>query len=380
MNIALISRGIPNSFYPTHGIFELDQASALVKAGHDVKMLVVDMRSIRRWRHWGYSRVDRDGVDCHIISIPLGRVSHSLYCSIGAKALERLYNKAYKNGEKPDIIHAHFTRQGRMAANLAQKHKLPLVITEHYSVMNQEHIQPDLLKMAKEAYSAADRVIAVSSALKNSIMEKTGIDSIVIPNIVDTDMFCPADKPKKNKEIFTFVSAAHFIKRKRMDLLVSAFAEFYKKYPGSRLVVFGGGQEEDKIRSLVSENKLEDVVILRGLVGREEIAEEYKKSDAFALLSANETFGVVYIEALAAGMPVIATKCGGPDEFMCEDFGYYIDVDNKEQAVNAMIGLYENYDNYSSEKISETIRKMFSPEAISKQLTDIYKNVIERRL
>ena len=377
MKVAIICRGIPDSLNLMHGIFEMDQAAALSAAGVEVKVLAVDLRSVRRWRHWGYSHIERNGVDCHIMSIPVGKAPHSVICSIGASALKRLYKRAYKNGEKPDVLHAHFTRQGKMAAKLAKKEKLPLVITEHSSEMNKEQISASLLKTAKEAYSAADILIAVGAPLKKSIFEKTGKESVVVPNIVDTGLFKPNTEKQKNKELFTFVSVGGLIPRKRMDMLISAFSAVHAKHPQTELVIFGRGAEEERLRSQIESLRLNDSVHLKGLVSREEIAAQFQNSDAFVLLSQRETFGVAYIEALAAGLPVVATKCSGPEDFMKEDFGFLIDVNNEEQAVRAMTEVLERIDDFSSESISAQIKAQFSGESVSRQLIELYRQVAE---
>ena len=379
MKVAIVTRGIPDSQNLMNGIFEMDQAKALVKAGVEVKLLVVDLRSVRRKRKFGLSKVKQNGVDCYIISVPLGIAPYSVFCKVGTKALKKLYNYAYPDGEKPDLIHAHFTRQSAMAAQLAKETGLPLIVTEHSSDINKEEISDSLLKIAKKAYSSADKVIAVSNPLKKSIKEKTGVNSVVIPNIVDTDIFKPNEGIKEPEDCFKFVSVGGLIKRKRMDLLISAFGRIHKQYPDTRLVIFGRGAERDMLESLITSSGLDGSVELRGLVTRDEIAAQYQKADCFALLSERETFGVAYIEALAAGLPVVATKCSGPEDFMKEEFGCLIDINDENQAVGAMELLYKNIDKYSPDNISKEIKATFSPESVSESVIKIYREVLENR-
>jgi Glycosyltransferase len=359
-----------------YGIFEFDQAKALVAVGVNVKFLAVDLRSIRRWRHFGLSKEIRSGVECYKISIPVGIAPQFLLCKIGTVALKRLYQYAYDDELKPDLIHAHFTIQGYMAAELAKEINVPLVITEHSSEMNKEKIRNSLLKIAIDAYSAAKTVIAVGTPLSKSIKEKTGKECIVIPNIVDVSIFGKCVRRHTAGKEFTLVSVGGLIKRKHMDLLISAFAKVHKQIKNTRLIIFGQGKEELALRSMIADAGLQKNVMLEGLVPREKIAATYEIADAFVLLSERETFGVAYIEALAAGLPVVATKCQGPEDFMCDEFGYLIDTNDEAQAVDAMIAICERIHEYSPEKISNLIKTRYSPETIAGELIAVYAAAI----
>lgn len=74
MNVLIIARGYPTNKYKMNGIFEFDQAKALVEAGHNVFYAAIDLRSLRRWRKWGIERKSIDGVNIYAINIPCGRI------------------------------------------------------------------------------------------------------------------------------------------------------------------------------------------------------------------------------------------------------------------------------------------------------------------
>ena len=94
------------------------------------------------------------------------------------------------------------------------------------------------------------------------------------------------------------------------------------------------------------------------------------------LASRSETFGVAYIEAMAAGLPVIATRCGGPEDFVTEENGILISVDDVQALTDAMEYMILHRNEYDSTKISENTRRQFAPETIAAQLTEIYKEVL----
>ena len=121
-----------------------------------------------------------------------------------------------------------------------------------------------------------------------------------------------------------------------MDLTIEAFIDAFKGSDKVFLTIFGEGPERQKLEELVRINKMEKQIKLMGMQSRKVIADYLKECDCFVLASQTETFGVVYIEAMASGLPVIATKCGGPESFVNEENGVLIPVDNKDALVTAM--------------------------------------------
>ena len=115
---------------------------------------------------------------------------------------------------------------------------------------------------------------------------------------------------------------------------------------------------------------------MTGRINREKIATHLMKSHCFVLASEAETFGVVYIEALACGLPVIATKCKGPEDFINETNGFLIDVNELGQLIGAMRMMLNSYSQFNSSDISENAISQFSQEAVAKKLTHVYENVL----
>ena len=376
MKVLIVSRGLPQPDNPTFGIFELDQAKALTKQGIDVIFFAVDLRSIRRKRKYGIVKTLYDGIECYTISVPLGNVPPSIFCPVGSVALKYLFNRVFKHStEYPDIIHAHFHRQGYMAAELSKVTGIPLVITEHSSDMEKEVVDPKLLKYASDGYRRAKKVIAVSKSLAKRLYENTGVKCTVINNIVDTALFVPQQK-KQESNSFHFISVGRLEEPKKVEDLIAAFANECMKNTNVQLDIYGAGAKMTLAKELIEKNELQSKIHLMGAVDRNEVAIALRKADCFILLSNSETFGVAYIEALASGIPVIATRCGGPEEFMKEQYGLLIDKGSIEQAENAILYMCDNIQNYNGVAISAQIRKRFSPETIAKQLIAVYEGIV----
>ena len=103
---------------------------------------------------------------------------------------------------------------------------------------------------------------------------------------------------------------------------------------------------------------------------------EFNKCDIFVLPSRHESFGIVYIEALAMGRPIIATKCGGPEMIVNDLNGLLINTDNIDSLSKAIIYMYHNYQKYSNEIIREDFMHRFSKESTVQKYKKIYKEVI----
>lgn len=374
MKVFVVSKGMPTEKYPLNGIFEFDQAKALARVGAEVTMLVIDFRSRSYKRKYGYFIYDKEGIHVVELSLPIGIYRRAL------PALQRLlvktYKKAVKLYGKPDVIHAHFYSIAAIASVLRKKYDLPFVITEHSSKLNKNILEISGLdvKLAKKAYQNADKIIAVSSALAKNLKDNFDVAADVIHNIVDVSKFQYTKRGQKQD--FTFISVGNLIKLKRFDLLIAAFAEAFKEDNSVKLKIVGAGPEKDDLQNLVNQCNMSDRIMFLNEVGRDCLMHIYPESDAFVLASQSETFGVVYIEAMATGLPVIATDCGGPSDFVNERNGYLIPINDKKALVEALKKMRDNAFNFNALEISETSVRNFSPENIGNALSSLYKTIL----
>ena len=113
-----------------------------------------------------------------------------------------------------------------------------------------------------------------------------------------------------------------------------------------------------------------------GQLNREEVKYNMKNCDAFILASRVETFGIVYIEAMIQGKPVIGTKTGGPDTFINNNVGITVDIDDIDQLAKAIEYMYKNYNQFSSDYIKEYCIGTFSEEVVVNKLKEVYREVM----
>ena len=207
---------------------------------------------------------------------------------------------------------------------------------------------------------------------------------MTIPNVVDLSEFRydlgrkedaadPSSEDPADNGITRFISAASINYGKGFDILIRAYAEVIQTRPDIHLTIMGDGPELNAIRSLAAELKLDEgdsagMVTFTGPFVRSEFAEALNHSDVFVLASRSETFGIVYAEALAAGVPVIATKCGGPEDFIDETNGILIPVEDVEALATAMHTMIVTCDRYEGASLASVCRSHFSPESVAQQI------------
>ena len=381
----ILSRGIPTEQYPTNGVFEFDQACALQEAGCQVVFLALDLRSARRVRRWGFQSFTRNGVAVRVLSVPLGNLPKKIFYPIGSWALQKLYARAVKEFGKPDVLHAHFTDYGYLAAKLKETEQVPLVLTEHSSLVNQDKLPSDIEQAAKIAFTRADKLIAVSPALAEKMREHSHRSVLWIPDMVDTELFAYTGEHEQMSTLweeteleggeFSFLSCGNLRKVKRMDVLIQAFARAFRDCPKVHLTICGQGEEEGNLRKLIYDLKMENRIELAGIRPREEIAQRLQQADCFVLASVSETFGVSYLEALSCGVPVIATRCGGPECFVNEHNGLMVEPDDVEGLASAMLTMYCNGGSYNRAAIAQEVRNHYSSQAVAARLMEQYEQL-----
>lgn len=352
--------------------FPLDQAIALKSFGHDVRLVAVDIRSIRKKRKFGVISYQINQIPICVISLPCGPLPTRIKTGIGRLAASLACRCIRKDHWTPEVVHAHTYDAAYFFAKTVRQMKVKYVVTEHSSLVNRRQLSPSRRAEVVSGYQAADAIIAVSSALADSIHEFTGFRTAVVPNVLDEkiDGFAPHTAHQTSEKKFVFVAAGNLIKEKGYELLLQAFAEL--KNPKVKLVIYGQGPCEKEFRRQTEGLGIQDRVSFQGWVERAQLFQDYQTCDCFVLPSYSETFGVAYLEALAMGLPVIATACGGPSDFINQENGILIPVGDREKLVSAMKWMMENVTTFQCETIAEQTRNTYSSHRIAKQLSEIY--------
>ena len=328
--------------FPPHiggvGVHIHTLSKELIKQGHEVYVITYPHKDIK----------DIDGI--HVIGTKGVNIPglRGLFFAINAeKELKKLIEK-----ENIDIIHGHYLLPAGWASVKAGKSaNTKTYVTSHGSDMfetykKQKFTRPLINKVLKDA----DVVLAVSEALKDEII-KTNIPNIKEKtrlhwNSVDVSKFKTTeenkDKFKKelvqefnidaDKPIILFVG--NIIKRKNVDLLIEAKKQMNTK---ANLVIVGDGPLLEQLKTKAEKEYFDgnlDNVYFTG--SRTDVEDIIPSCDLLVLPSFTESFGLVLIEALACGKPVIGSNVGGIKEIITEDVGLLIDPNDPSDLANAI--------------------------------------------
>jgi glycosyltransferase involved in cell wall biosynthesis len=382
MHVLVLPSWYSTSDKPWLGTFFADQAVALARAGMRVGVVFVENRSLRRISfgrlletHFQKESSSSEGVTTLRMK-GWNTLAQTLPgASVWSRLTEHLVNAYVDGWGKPDVIHAHSAFwAGHAAVRAAARLRIPCVVTEHGSDFLVAPLSARRRRRAAEIYRSAAAVLAVSTPLLRSVnaIAQRSLGPVV-PNMVDTDFFTLPPRPRPSTP-FTFLSVGNLVESKRVDLLIRAFARLFSRKSDIRLVIVGSGPREPFLRELARSVAAPAQVEFTGPLSREEVRARMWSSNALVLPSAFETFGVVLIEALATGLPVIATRCGGPEEILTGGVGLLIDSDQESQLSTALKQVM-------SRSNDETILRNhaiehFGNRQVVSQLINVYKNIL----
>ena len=381
MHVMFIPSWYDNNRNKVHGSFFREQATKLQESGVKVTVAYNEIwpltligkvkeksglsfnieKGLRTYRYKNYNFIPK----------------HQLMFDIFDKRMEKLYKEVVKKEGKVDVIHAQSSLWGGIsAAYVAKKYNIPLVITEHSSVKRGQYVRESYYKRIVNSYKSADAIIAVGNGLKKEIEELTNRKDIkVIGNLVDLSLFNIRNIKRENDE-FIFFSVAFLEGEKGLDTLIKAFSMRFNNEK-VRLVIGGDGSQRQWLEGIAKNEGIENQVTFTGALSREEVAEWMNKCDAFVLPSRYETFGVVYIEALASGKPVIGTFNGGAEDIVTKDVGILVNIDNIKELSDAMDYIRKNNKEYQHDKLRKYCTEKFSANVIIKKIINVYKEVIK---
>jgi glycosyltransferase involved in cell wall biosynthesis len=383
MNVLIFPSWYPSMDNPLNGVFFREQALALQKAGVNVYVLVLNCiggirYSLRNFvfkskRHY----YDDDGVKTYkinYINYFSSRFSPKLVYWYNGIVFKRFFKFIeHSNTIQMDIVHIHSATDAGIYYYFSKINR-KYVITEHSTGYCEKLISPLQAKYLPFVFSSASHIIAVGNGLIKDLHTYTTKSIDIVFNIVSMNKYFPMED--SNKKSFRFFSLGLDAHRKGMDILINAFA-------GSPICksteLYIAGLEQSEIASLktiITDNDLMKNIQLSGKLSREEVAYYMYNSDCFVLTSRFETFGVVFVEAMYFGKPVISSMTGGPDTYITKETGLLVPVEDVSATREAMEKMFFNYNKYDKEYIKKYAKDNFSEEIITKKIINIYHNVI----
>jgi glycosyltransferase involved in cell wall biosynthesis len=273
-----------------------------------------------------------------------------------------------------DIIHSHLSYPAGFLGTLIYKFKrIPNVLTEHTSV--RKYFRSLIHKYCvKYTLISSPEIVCVSNSLKNEILEIHQRDIEVIHNLVDTDKFSIANAVNRNVVNIGFLGSLNTF-NKGLDLLLKAVKQIDHN---NVLVHIGGtGSKLEEFQKMSEDLGVAEICRFYGEIKAEEKNQFYSRLSFFVLPSRYETFGIVLIEAMACGLPVISTKCGGPQDIISPETGILVNTDDVAELAAALSRMKKEYFLYDKVKIRNYTELRFGKKTFNRQVTDLYNKMLK---
>lgn len=402
LKVFIVPSWCPTPDAPLSGTFFVEQAHALALArpGWRVAFCHFDLaRSRIPWRVGQWSRWLRDWArtptmalnvapsrlqEYRVWSPYLPRFGHQSKWTHTAAALARQVRHALEDFiervGKPDILHARAVYPGGVAAGLlGREFGIPVALTEHLGPFPPPQLclaDGSVMPLISDAYRAATGHSSDGSALGRQIV-RLGLASEVetLPNFLPDDFGALAADPNFSGRPFSFLSVGWPSQAKGTDVLLRAFARMQSR---ATLSVVGSSPDLSIFQAMAIELGIADRVRWLGSVARADMPSVFQNCDAFVLPSQWECFGVVYIEALACGKPLIATRCGGPEDIVMPLNGLLVPVGDASALALAMDYLAGHAQTYDAQALRADFLARFSASAVIDRTEDWYRRVIRR--
>ena len=387
LHVLLLPSSFPSVASPLAGLFAWNQARALRALGVRVGAVYPDRRSLRslslaacRGQHGQVSGAIEDGISTirwQGWNVPHRVASGRLFRAVAHRLVDR-YVRAHG---RPDLIHAHGALwAGAAAAGVTGRLGLPYVVTEHSSAFLLDAVHGPEAAWARRAFARSELVIAVSRALADGLGPFVADPGSVrvVGNVVDTDFFGLPDVPRTLGGGARLLCIAQLQPAKGVDVLLRSFARAVGAHKAMVLEIGGGNRGWEPLRALAADLGIADRVAFLGPLTRAEVRDALWRADALVVPSHVETFGVVAAEALATGLPVIATRSGGPEDIIEDGLGRLVPVGDEVALAEAMTALDPPSEHRAelAERRRASIVPRFSPDAIGHRLVDVYQEVL----
>src|SRR3990170_1191801 len=290
-------------------------------------------------------------------------------------------------------VHGHPYLSSLYAAKLAKSYAKPVILTQHNTFIEYENTFWDHVEwlndasVGKQVIKNSDRIIAGSNPTKRYV-HSLGADpakTSVLHNGVDVNRFAPSktlrDETRRKLGIPTkatvILTVRRLVYKNGIDTLIETAATALKQNPKLVFLVVGTGPDLAQVQAKTAQLGISENFKLTGFVSDAELPAYYNAADLFALPSkSGEGLPLVALEAMACGIPVIATDVGGIREIILADTGKLVPPDSPQQMSEAVLEFSSRDLSELKRKLRVTIEQKFSWEKNVESLLEIYEELI----
>ena len=379
LHVLVIPTWYPNGRDKLIGIYHKTFCKVLAETGKaKVNMLYVDRVGIKQLPQYPFMpkryQEKEEGYTVYARRmLSRAKVSFKWQTKAYAKVMEKAFLEYMAKEGRPDVLHAHVAvPAGYAAARIGKKYGIPVLVTEHaYSPWAKPEAKDFSRFVAQNA-----KVTCVSTYLQNMLREKYDTETDLLPNVVDTSTF---ERPRslQNDGVYRLLTISALRPGKCVDDTIKALKLLRDRGEIGKFefTVIGNGQTEDFYKQAAIDLEMTDCVKFVGRKDPAEAAEYLTHTDTLVLASNFETFGIPALEALAAGVPVVCTKCYGPEGFLNEDCAEMCAFENPEDLARAIKAMYERRGTFNEDTL-RAVAKRFGSQAIADQAFAFYDELL----
>ena len=399
LRVLVCSHMYPHPDQPSSGPFIHEQVAALRRfAGVDARVLVGRPFWMRNRNPFKLAKADQCWRRFHdecvwheLDGVPVKYVPYEVFSRFMShgwayrRAITR--NIAALHREFPfQLVHAHTAYlDGSGARALSRRYDVPMLITEHTGPFSILTRNPLIKLQTQAAIRQASRVVAVSNAQRRSIAAEisAGLHDrlTVLPNVTDIELFRPPARRTFDSQRPRILFVGYFVAIKQLPLLLEAFVRVQAAIRGATLRLVGGGEtpeQEQELRDRVAALNLGGSVEVFGYHPRQALADMMREwCDLLVLPSRAETFGCVVTEAMACGKPVVATRCGGPEDIITNpQVGRLCDNGDPAALAAAILEIAGHLEAFPPEPIRRHVEEHFSAAAVARSIAELYDAIL----
>lgn len=277
----------------------------------------------------------------------------------------------------PQIVHGNIGYPGGFWSYCVSKMLgVPFVISEHYSRFKYNFRSPLHKFLTLFSMKRATRVLSVSSHSAEEIEGNIKRNVDIVPNMIDVKRFSLKNNLDDSLQIGFLGSLDSDTHQKGLDLLLCALKDFDLDFT---LHVGGAGRYLNYYKTLAKEYGIEARCQFYGFIDYGNIPTFMNKLDFFVSASRFESFGIAMIEAMASGLPVVATNSGGPKDFIKDFNGLLVETNSAIAMQVAIYKMAQYLLKYDRERIRSYIETNYDKENFQRRMIEIYQESIVRK-
>ena len=373
MTVLLLTHSYPDSRIKWRGLFIQDQALAMSEK-HEIIVVYFRVGNTCFAPFSKYSFVKRQSGKITEYELTTGKSFPVINQLKYFNDTYRFIRKEILSQKKIDIIHSHLSYPAGFLGTIIQnREKIPCVLTEHTWI--KKYFRSTIHKFCVlYALKHCGCIVAVSRALGDDINRYCKRRIHVMPNVIDMNKFSLPDPVRKDNKLNIGILGSMDNYRKGVDILIKAVSLL--KDMDMTVHIGGYGKYLSTFRDMAKEFDVDGKCLFYGEIKPENIQDFYSKLDFYILPSRDETFGVVVVEAMACGLPVIATRCGGPEEIITKETGVLIKKENPPELAQAIRYLAGNLASYNRDDIRNYVLEKYSRERFTESLSKVYQELL----